>query len=57
METAVGLLELWLDAEGSRVMEAARGPGLDVCDVVGRRQSRLSCGRGDRVVSLVVLAL
>ena len=41
METAVGLLELWLDAEGRRVLEAARGPGPDVCDVVGRRQSRL----------------
>lgn len=34
METAVGLLELWLDAEGSRLLEAARGPGPDVCDVV-----------------------
>lgn len=34
METAVGLLEFWLDAEGSRLLEAARGPRPDVCDVV-----------------------
>lgn len=34
METAVGLLELWPDAEGSRVLEAARGHQPDVCDVI-----------------------